>query len=38
MTNVQIQYIKAQAKRAARKEKEAQRDELYLRKFNVAIA
>jgi hypothetical protein len=37
MTQVQQRYIKAQAKRAARKEKEMQRDELYIRRINADI-
>lgn len=37
MTQVQLRYIKAQAKRAARKEKEMQRDELYLRRICADI-
>ena len=37
MTQVQLRYIKAQAKRAARKEKEMQRDEVYIRRMNADI-
>ena len=37
MTAVQLRYIKAQAKRAARKEKELQRDELYIRRICADI-
>ena len=37
MTDLQRRYLQVQAKRTARKQKEAERDALYLRRINCEI-